>query len=208
MGFGSYGNDHNDTLPREQRVKPGAIWIRVGQVDENGQVQSNTAHYLVLVRKGYCNPDDVICPENEHAPKDLDKNKLDFTSPEERSYSYQNQFTPFTLRLEQGPTMAIFADRNPMFRTVDGKLVQDDRVTADSNSKLHDQRGQNVLLNDLRVMWVKQPHLRKIPADAVADKAAGKDVQQVTDNLWTVYGTDEYDGDEVPTDPNDTHLVP
>lgn len=198
MAFGGYANDHNDKLPR-RTDQPKGLWIRVGQPQQDSQeVQSNTAHYVLLVNKGYCQVSTLACPENEHAPSQLAAGMIDFPSPQAPSFSYQNQHTAFELRLHNA-TMGILADRNPMFRVQDGRLVQDPDVSANSNSRLHNQRGQNVLLNNLAVRWYEQPVLSK-------EKLSTH--QQKTDHIWAIYKVSQYRGDESPRDPNDTHLVP
>lgn len=203
LGFQSWANDHDQKLPSTAEAKPKGVWIRVGQPQSNGQVQSNSAQYYLLVRRGYVNPHDLSCPENEFAPQDLSPDAVDFPNPQAPSYSYQNQYSPFIVRMQVGSpnaNMAVLADRNPLFHVNEqGQLAFDPTVDVNSNSRLHSGKGQNVLLNNLSVKWLETPELPKV------NRETG---EEHVDNIWTAEGVDHYTGTESPQSPIDSHLVP
>jgi hypothetical protein len=189
MGFGAYAADHDNRLPRVDGVKPGEVWIRVGQPGPQGQIQSNSAHMYVLVRDGYVRLGTLACPENGQAVRVSSPNMNDWPNPSAPSYSYQNQNGPYQLRLDQGH-QAVLADRNPLFVVMNGQLVQSLDVDPTSASRQHAARGQNILSADGAVRWRLSP------------------VLPGADNIWTAQGVDRYTGIETPENPDDSHLVP
>jgi hypothetical protein len=202
-GFQGWANDHDQKLPSLEETKPKGIWIRVGQPAKNGEVQSNSAQYYLLIRRGYVKPQSLVCPENEYAPRNFSPDAVDFPNPQAPSYSYQNQYSPFVVRLKPGASdanMAVLADRNPLFRVNEqNELAFDPSVAVTSNSRLHDGKGQNVLLNNLTVKWIESPQLPKV------NRETG---EEHVDNIWTAEGVDHYTGTESPQSPIDSHLVP
>jgi hypothetical protein len=103
------------------------------------------------------------------------------------SYSYQNQFTPRTLRWDARKTMAVLADKNPLFQP--GHYRQD--LPPTSLSVNHSGLGgQNVLMTTGQVAWMPKPVLSN------------------GDNIWRIHGQTTYTGREVPQDETDAFLVP
>jgi len=196
--FGRYGADHDQALPRYP-VQPGDAWWRVGQAaPREGRVRSNSAHLFLLIRGRYLHPDKLACPTNPYANAGLDPAGFDWPDPRAVSYSYQNQYTPEVLTLEDCRRLGILANRNPLFeirvrRTEDGAarfVFRKDRP-ADTASDAFDNRGQHVLFGDGTVAWREKP------------------IMPNGDNIWLVTGQqDAYDGDESPADANDSFLVP
>lgn len=194
--FGSYAADNLGMLPRG-KVAPGTAWWRVGQdVEENAPLQSNSAHLYLLIRQNYLSPDQLACPENAHAlTGEHEGHRHDWPTAQAVSYSYQNQYTRTPLRLQDAPNLALLADKNPLFLIGQGKVAFDERSSRVAPSRVHDNRGQNVLTADGAVTWSLRPLLRR----------GG---QGTADNIWVAKGVDRYTGNETPTTPDDSFLVP
>lgn len=198
MGFNQYAQDHDGVLPRG-RVQPGAPWWHVGEIpsERDAVDRSNSAHLYLLVRGGgYVDADDLACPTNPHAPiGEMTWQHHDWRSPEEVSYSYQNQYTERPWRMDRQAHMAVLADKNPLFVARQGRVIFDDQTPFDAPSRAHNRRGQNVLLLDGRVSWTVSPVLRQ----------PGQFGQT---NIWVAEGVERYTGTELPGSREDSFLVP
>ncbi len=185
-------------MPRGD-IRPGTPWFKVGQTpsDNNKYIPSNSAHLYRLVTKGFIDDVNILaCPENEHALRhNPGEGYVDWTGPEAVSFSYQNQFTPQLLRLEDNPTMAVLADRNPLFEVHDGQIVFNPDTSFLAPSRAHRGLGQNVLSADGTVRWQTIP---TIPGSNGL----------TSDNFWAASGIDYYTGTETQTDVSDSFLVP
>ena len=189
VGFGNYGHDHQNVLPRGP-VAPGASWFNIGMGPaKDGGIRSNSSHLYILVRNGYLNPKTLSCPENQFTPKYFAPDAADWQRHEETSYSYQNQFTAKAFRIDRKPQMAVLADKNPLFVIVPGQPLVTRNISPDSPSELH-KAGQNVLTADGVVAWQTTA------------------MRSGNDSMWTISGVPKYTGTETPTDPDDSHLVP
>ncbi len=183
--FGHYASDFNGSMPRGSIV-PGDAWWKVGDEPE----QSNSAHLYRLARAGYIDPNTLACPENSHAPSGLTSQMQDWPEYDAVSYSYQNQYTAEPTRLSQHPMLAVLADKNPLFYVRQGKqLYHLAQQNPDQPSHAHQGQGQNILLASGSVQWSRRPIVRG-------------------DNIWLVSGIGQYTGNEVPTLPGDSFLVP
>ena len=83
--------------------------------------------------------------------------------------------------------MAILGDRNPLFNN--GRFIPKRIESLVSDN--HGQTGQNVLYLDMHVEWAETP-------------SAGVD----GNNIFLAEGIYEYTGNEEPTGPTDTFLLP
>jgi len=195
--IGAYAADNNGQMPRYAN-QPGTPWYRVGEQaragDDHGPVHSNSAQLYLLVRRGYIQPQALACPENPNAPRRVSSEFFDWPSADAVSYSYQNQYGPQPMILEQNPGIAILADKNPLFVIAAPRPGQTIRfvfrrdLPSNSPSSLHGT-GQNILRADGAVGWSAQPILPN------------------GDNIWLVTGVETYVGQETPQ-PGDSHLVP
>jgi hypothetical protein len=206
QAIGNYAADFAGMLPRGKSV-PGSPWWNVGRpdaVDRAGNVYSNSAHLYRLVNTRYIDADKLACVTNEYAPRhgQMTVHQLDWNTPLAISYSYQNQFTPEPIRVnDASPILAVLADKNPLF------VVKGDRVAFDANapltspSVLHRAQGQNVLKIDGSAGWSASPvvtHDNTLPTFSTRE-----------DNIWSVFGIDRYQGNETPSMPTqDAFLVP
>lgn len=188
VAFNDYAADHDGALPRGKFL-PGSFWLNTGEQGQPipGQVnQSNSAHLYRLITFQYIHPEALACPENEDALRTFAAGRTDW-KPEESSYSYQNQFGSKPLRIDSHPSLAVLADKNPMFA---GPIYHRD-LLPDSPSELHNRIGQNVLTADGTVRWTTEPLMGD-------------------DNIWFRDGLDpfELEGNETPARPGDAFLVP
>lgn len=193
--FQQYAGDHSGTLPRG-KVKPGSRWWNVGQPgDEDGTIHSNSAHLYLLIRQQYAEPETLACPANPHAhPERMTRDHHDWPNARAVSYSYQNQYTKEPIDVGRNPGMAVLADKNPLFIVRTGQVTQDRDRPAVSPSRMHKERGQNVLTSNGRVTWRLRP--------VIGER------EQSTDNIWVVRGIERYQGNETPRQPGDSFLVP
>jgi hypothetical protein len=193
-----YAADNGMALPRGLVSANGKTpWYRVGQTpNPDGTYPSNSAHVRMLIRLRYVHGDTLNCPENADAPRHASPDAMDWGSHPEISYSYQLQ-TPQIRRIDQGPHLAVLADKNPLFRihVRNGKIKLEFRGNQEglkAPSHQHRRQGQNVLTAGGSVLW-----------STTSEWSAGGD------NLWTVQGVDDdYRGTEVPRGPDDVFLVP
>lgn len=197
VAISSYAADNRGQMPRGE-VRPGSVWWNVGQpVPVNGQgAGSNSAHLYRLINKGYTNAVTLTCPENQFADNEaLTPYHNDWTGPRAVSFSYQNQYRPQMLRLEEAPSRAILADRNPLFDAEGDRIVFRDRVPLTAVSRAHRGAGQNVLTADGKVTFQVRPLVDLFGSEQ-------------DDNIWTANGVDFYHGTELPADALDSFLVP
>lgn len=197
VAISSYAADNRGQMPRGD-IRPGSVWWNVGRPESvNGRyVSSNSAHLYRLINKGYTNAVTLSCPENEYVDNDsLTPQHNDWSGPREVSFSYQNQYRPQMLRLEEAPTMAVLADRNPLFDVEGDRIVFKELTPLTAASRAHRGAGQNVLTADGNVTWKVRP--------TVGLFGSAQD-----DNIWAAGGVDFYHGTELPSDALDSFLVP
>ena len=196
-GLAAYAADFGGLMPRAPMRENGKWW-NVGQAsDDEGKVESNSAHLYLLVRRGHLNPEDLACPSNAHADDvPLTRGDHDWAKPEQVSFSFQN-VSGRSVRLVRTPDLAVLADKNPLFVARAGQVTFDPEADVDSPSRQHGGSGQNVLRADGVVVWTIRPTLKK--HDLFDDRA---------DNIWVASGVRDYDGDEHPAGEDDSFLVP
>lgn len=189
--LGRYAETFQGLMPRKGSW-PGETWWQVGSGHQPGEpVRSNAAHLYLLVRGGYTSAPTLNCPDNPHAPRTMSQQASDWPRLRAVSYSYQNQYTHEPIRLDQDPSGAVLADKNPLFREREsGGVEHDPEVPSHASSESHDQRGQNVLKRDGHVAFHESPIL-----------AGG-------DNIWMLQGHERYSGREIPRRTDEAFLVP
>ena len=112
---------------------------------------------------------------------------VDFPGEAYISYSYQYSFGKYRVnvhRLRAAGQMAILADTNPVF--VGGRFRREHLHSSSGN---HDGKGQSVLCLAGQVVWQEQPSM------------AGNDI-------YLAEGVNDYQGDETPSQPTDSFLLP
>ena len=149
VGFAMYANERAGSLPAITAGFNGATWWNVGEPR-----QSHSANLFTLAREGYASLRELSCPGNAAATTNVDdpENRLDWSSPDEVSYSYQ---LPPSARLAwSGPArIVVLADKSPIIDRARRNEVFD----PEARSINHRGMGQNVLYNDGSVVFLNRP---------------------------------------------------
>jgi prepilin-type processing-associated H-X9-DG protein len=187
----NYKNDNNGQMP-SVATSAGAPWWKVG--DQGAENVSNTRRMWILVKDGYAQPEDFMCPG-------LGKCKF-IGEPTQFNDFPNRQMVTFSFRIgcPGGGTMdvgrrIIISDMNPIFATLPSPneqrlLIQN---LADEllkrNSPNHNGRGQNALFCDGSVTFIKKRTIDN-------------------DDIFTLQNTPSYEGTELPTSDKDVFLAP
>ncbi len=192
-GLSNYKNDNNGQMPALASA-PGEPWWKVGyQGPENF---SNTRRMWVLVKNDYAKQNAFLCPARKTDcsfscnPKDYN----DFPKRNLVTYSFRIG-CPKAGSAETGRRV-IIADMSPVFENLPAlsesslnvKLI--DKLLR-QNSPNHNGRGQNVLFCDGSVQFIKTRH-----------------VDVSLDDIFTLQGTQTYQGTELPASEADAFLAP
>jgi hypothetical protein len=166
--------------------------------DEPGlTVRPNRQHVYLLLRNGYVNPNQFVCPSSHDVPMAADQvaRRDDFLESANVSYAYQNMAGARPQVGAVDPELPILGDDNPLFDS--GRPLFDLAVhklglrdLSQTNSRAHDGTGQNILTLGGSSKWITTP----------AFGAAG-------DNIWTLYEVTQYTGQEGPQAATDSHLL-
>ncbi|UCF44165.1 MAG: hypothetical protein JSV99_04400 [Planctomycetota bacterium] len=196
QGIHNYSADHDGKMPAVATTR-GSPWWKVGyQGEEN---HSNTRHIWLLPKGGYVEVSDFICAGKRHGRvTQLEQSQVksynDFPARRYVSYSFRIRCKKSANRVLT-PTVLI-ADLNPLFERLPDNYSSplnirlNDKLFA-LNSINHSRRGQNVLFCDGSTKFVK---IRRI---GIAE-----------DDIFTLNGTDIYEGTEVPSCETDAFLAP
>lgn len=203
VGLAAYSGDYENSLPHLSS-HDGQPWWKIGF--QGDQTQSNTRHYWLLVKQGYNNTKDFLCPARKDSePIDEEITPIvqleDFPSRKNISYSFMLVCDPLQQRVRSGKVTIFMADTNPIFEKVyDNQqplnMSRDEFDQIALNEKMrsmmsrnHSGRGQNILMS--------------------AGNAAFKDKRVLLeDDIYTVRNTMTYKGRETPCNPDDFFLVP
>ena len=163
-GVADYAADHDGQLPTVA-MAPGAPWWKVGyQGQEN---HSNTRRAWQLVRQGYVPLDQFTCPgRDESGQIATDAIKVDnYNDFPARAYiQYSTRLVcPQSSDAGSPATRVIFADRSPISEKLPSSYDQALRLKLSrnlltANSTSHNERGQNVLMCDGSVHFVRERH--------------------------------------------------
>jgi len=199
-GVFQYAADHGQMMPRGA-VRKNGVWYNVGKdaVGPDGNIESNSAHLRLIVRYGYVHANTLNCPGNPAASFDTRQDAVDWQDSSKISFSYITQYGD-PIRIDRNSKVTILTDKNPLFRIYTGPKAQLEFLGTGGNieniSALHQEAGgQNVLYSDGSVDWTTRP------------------VNRAGDNLWVIRGPEgqdkmDYDGTEVPVDPDDAFHIP
>ena len=199
-GFCSYVSDHDGLLPAVATT-PGSPWWKVGyQGREN---HSNTRRPWLLVKNGYVPADRFLCPgRREPYGVSYDgfkvQNLSDFPSRIYIQYSVRIA-CPTSDDRDLRQKGVLMADRNPLSEGLPSDFserpsVQLGEGLMTANSRNHKNRGQNALLYDGSVEFVKARHT------SISE-----------DDIYVVQGMScgtEVSGCEVPSCSADIFLAP
>lgn len=153
--FGAYANEYSDSLPLASPSNGGNRWCDIGTQPE----RSNAANLFTLVRTGYSGLEPMACstsPSRCRTQEAVAPSKMDWRSSDDVSYSFQIQFgRAGQARLSASSGAVLVSDRSPVIvRALRGELID-----PFANSMNHAGAGQNVLLADGVVQWIKSPVL-------------------------------------------------
>jgi hypothetical protein len=198
-GIAGYAQDHDGALPRVD-MNPGSPWWKVG--DQGTKNQSNTRHIWLLVKDGYVNLDDFICPGREDAQTpQFDQAVALNDFPSRQAISYSFKFTPNkTAKSKVGSKTVLLSDLNPVFEDVF------------SNSNLWKQTDEftKILISKQLLEMMSTNHLGKGQNVLFGDGSSDfKKTRMISgDDIFTIKGKSVYSGREVPTDNKDIFLAP
>jgi hypothetical protein len=196
-GIKQYMADHDGQMPAVA-IAAGAPWWKVGYQGSGNY--SNTRHLWLLPQGGYVEPADFVCPGAKIGQLVLlDSSQVkdynDFPNRKHVAYSFR-----IRCNKPQGARTAsrkiLISDLNPLFEVLprpDAKtlVIQLNKKLSSLNSINHNRKGQNVLLDDGSVKFLKTRHF-----------GAAKD------DIFTLQNTEVYQGVEVPLCESDTFLAP
>jgi hypothetical protein len=197
-GLRNYMLDHDTKMPCTG-LKKGQPWWKVGSQNENS---SNTRRVWLLVKDGYVDVNNFICPGNEQSRKlDLALSKInvekhnDFPTRWHITYSVRLR-CPQSAVAETNGQKVLIADLNPLFEQLpedySGQLsLKLNEELTHLNSVNHKRKGQNVLFSNGAVTFTKDRH-----------------TNISKDDIYTLRDTEIYRGIEVPSTETDAFLAP
>lgn len=183
----NFANENQGTLPLANPKN--SRWLAA---DANPWA-SNSAALFQLIRRNYASPVVFQCPAVGGESFVVQAGMGDFPAGRYVSYSYQYSLGK-TLSLQEPclaghcEQMAILADSTPVF--INGQFLRD-RANDEAVSENHDRTGQNVLFLDGHVDWTTRAT-----------------VGVSGDNIFLAQGVNDYTGNEAPTSPIDSFLLP
>jgi hypothetical protein len=197
-GFRSYMSDHDGKMPCTG-IQQGQPWWMIGNQDENA---SNTRRVWLLVKDGYVDINNFICPGNEQSRKldlalstiNVEKHR-DFPTRWHITYSNRLRCPKSAIGETKGQTVLI-ADLNPLFENLPEDYSRQLSLTlneelANLNSANHKRSGQNVLFINGSVIFTKDRY-----------------TNISKDDIYTLKDTEIYRGIEVPRFDSDAFLAP
>ncbi len=199
IGFGmsNYAGDNAGMLP-SVGIAGGSPWWKVGSQKEADH--SNTRNQWLLVRNGYADVNDFICPSRPIISDGRLKMinvcdyQKDFPSKDFVNYSFR-LVNGNPVQLAGMNRQIIAADSNPLFEesTMDKytffKTFKLDDQLRNARSINHYGNGQNVLFTDSSVKFTP-------------------DRMMSGDDIYTIRGAESYSGIESPSDDDDVFLAP
>lgn len=199
-GINNYRADHNGQMPVAAMAE-GAPWWKIG--DRGSENNSNTRHMWRLVKEGYVEPGDFVCPGRKHGLT-VEKVYLNVPHIENLNDFPDRRYVTYSLRIMCKKTLqdkmaghhALIADLNPLFEILpnnyNGPLnLKLTKHLLEANSINHGRRGQNILFCDGSARFVRK-----------------RVIGIVQDDIFTLRDTQVYKGDELPSCETDAFLAP
>jgi competence protein ComGC len=179
----AFSIDNNDMLPSAQA--PSRQWL------SKSSAASNSSALFQLIARNLARPEAFQCPAAGGQSFVAQAGMIDFPHPKAISYSYQHSLSSAIRRSDAAVAsaqhdFAIMADATPVFHN--GAF---DPVCAQGGTSRNHGNGQNVLYLDGTARW----------ADSCTVGVGGN-------NIWLAEGVWNYKGDEAPSSPTDTFLLP
>ena len=161
-GMASYVAENGGQLPRVA-MAPGSPWWKVGY--QGAENHSNTRRAWLLVKQGYVSPERFICPGRQEG-EDLNFDTLEVARYNDfpgRAYVHFSMRIgcPQSTESDMTGRRVIFADMNPLTEKLPTDFsaplrLRMERELLTSNSRNHNQRGQNVLFCDGSVEFTRR----------------------------------------------------
>jgi len=165
QGLAGYVADHDGALP-SVGAAAGSPWWWVGY--QGPQDHSNTRNLWLIVKEGYVDASDCICPGTSKNRQIARKVRLELTSPRQYNdfptrnhvtYSFRIRCAKFDSAKMQGRKILV-ADLNPLFENLPDDFSGSLRIRLNDrlfrlNSINHNRRGQNALFRDGSVTFLK-----------------------------------------------------
>ena len=199
-GMASYVAENDGQLPRVA-MTPGSPWWKVGY--QGAENHSNTRRAWLLVKQGYVAPERFICPGRQEG-EDLNFDTLEVARYNDfpgRAYVHFSMRIGCPQSTDAGMTgrRVIFADMNPLTEKLPTDFstplrLRMERELLTSNSRNHNQRGQNVLFCDGSVEFTRRRYTSVSEDDIYT-------LSEMADGC-------EVSGDEVPSCETDAFLAP
>lgn len=195
-GLSSYSADYGNKLPSVAAAS-GQPWWKVGSSEQDSC--SNTRNTWVLVKEGYVQPANFVCP-GVRSGKALKFDALqakqynDF--PARKYMTYSSKILTKKDNIVSLGRNPFLSDSNPLFENLPQNNHQVLKLTLNKrlstiNSINHNRKGQNVLFTDGSVEFSK-------------DRNVGPN----KDDIFTLQNTNVYKGYEVPVSEADSFLAP
>ncbi|MBX3357392.1 MAG: hypothetical protein KF745_03090 [Phycisphaeraceae bacterium] len=196
LAFGQYSKDSRDSLPLASASRAGEPWWFVGRKPEH----SNSANAYTVIRTGYAKLDDLACSGNPDAKRGkAPPNAFDWQSFDHVSYSPIVLFGRIDRSATGNAQSVILADRSPVVVRSFHTLT----FNPFGSSFNHNERGQNVLMGDGAVVWMRSP------VDAQGDNIwLPRCVEDLVARLADPGQADPITGKEVPGSAEDSHVGP
>lgn len=197
QGLENYRADNDGQMPA-LAAAPGSPWWKVGY--EGKENHSNTRRMWLLVKHGYTDVNDFVCPMRKEAQymqvdPEMAKQLSDFPGRNFVTYSFRIS-CPKSTAADERPGRVIIADLNPLFEILPelsepGLRVRISDELLGLNSSNHNRRGQNVLFCDGSCRFMKT-----------------RQADVTLDDIFTLQDKTTYEGTETPSCETDAFLAP
>jgi hypothetical protein len=188
-GYATYAEAYNGQLPFAGVMPPGASWVRMP--GGNVRTPTNSQNTYRLIRERFVTPQLFVDPSRPHdfpVPANAIQNTDDFPDPRNNSYSPLLLTSPLN-RNQMEPGTPVDGDMTPLL-DAQRQLLPPGRASVNSDSHGR-SAGQNVLRIDLSVQFSRTPT-----------------VGLEHDDIYRVFGVEQYTGLERPMLKTDAFLIP
>jgi prepilin-type processing-associated H-X9-DG protein len=200
IGINNFKADHNGQMPAVA-MATGAPWWKIG--DRSDENNSNTRHMWRLVKEGYVDPGEFVCPGRKQGLR-VEKVYLNIPYIENLNDFPDRRYVTYSLRImckknqqeKMAGQHALIADLNPLFEILPHNYnsplnLELTKDLLEANSINHGRRGQNILFCDGSARFVRK-----------------RVIGIVEDDIFTLQDTQVYKGDERPSCETDAFLAP